>query len=477
MAKLQLPEGWFSVPITGPQFPVVEWLVSHLPAGMTLPITSTTKLALPRDLEYLTEIVQILGVDYRRAYESDPMSVPARPVTADAIVSNIRSGARGALLRYDSERSEFIYEYDAVPDPNPDTRERVVDTSDVKGQIELALENALAEIEPELHAQLQAAYRENAEHQFAYFMENACKPHPPNPRTSKRDVELYEEHLKLPQGWREAADYDEETAKEIFTGYHRIDPRHYWSTMCEHPELYTLTYEHADKAAKDHLDNAHRSFVSKNLQKLMFVIGDRKDFAEIVIQVAYRNGTFVGTVDLRLSDTEIHADLELKYVLRTIPNLTPYWQYPLTFSRVIVGGREVAQSSFGIIPEEDARKAVTGKRAPTKGEEAVKKGLCSMSGAPVPEDVKQVRYGMRTSAECPECGEYVLIQNYKFRAHKTPETLRAELLAKGFCEMSDMPVPPDAARGKYSDERTCPVCGRSVGMYNGKFRQHKGKQK
>ena len=113
-----------------------------------------------------------------------------------------------------------------------------------------------------------------------------------------------------------------------------------------------------------------------------------------------------------------------------------------------------------------------------EGEEAVKKGLCPMSGSPVPEGVKVVHYGSGAYAQCPECGENVTIQHYKFRAHKTPETLRAELLAKGFCEMSYMPVPPDAARGKYSDERTCSVCGRSVGMTSsGKFRQHKGKRK
>lgn len=106
MAKLQLPEGWFSVPITGPQLPVVEWLMSHLPTGMAQPITSTTRMALPRDLEYLTEIVQILGVDYRRAYESDPTSMPARPVTADSIVSNIRSAARGKMIRYEELTEE-----------------------------------------------------------------------------------------------------------------------------------------------------------------------------------------------------------------------------------------------------------------------------------------------------------------------------------------------------------------------------------
>jgi hypothetical protein len=444
----------------------------------------------------LTEVVQILGVDYRRAYESDSRSVPARPVTADAIVSNIRSGARGKYVGFRNDVSSYEYDIE-VPEPDPSTRERVVDTSDVKGQIELALENALAEIEPELHAQLQAAYREQVDKRFAWLLESAADPS--KRMTPKRDKweakhrPFNPDKIYVGDDWRWHKDvsFDVEASREFYpsddsSGHFRTPAPEFdhifrgalWSTLIAHPELYSVTYEHADATAKEHLDNAHASFVSKNLQKLMFVIGDRKDFEEIAIRVGYSQGAFEGTVDLRLSDTEIHADLGLKYVLRTIPNLTPYWQYPLVFTHVVVRGEAVERNSFGIIPEEDVRKAVAGKRAPTKGEEAVKKGLCSMSGAFAPEGTKLVRYGMSAYARCPECGENATVKNGKFRAHKTPETLRAELLAKGFCEMSDMPVPSDAARGKFSDERTCPVCGRSVGVTSsGKFRQHKGKRK
>jgi hypothetical protein len=74
------------------------------------------------------------------------------------------------------------------------------------------------------------------------------------------------------------------------------------------------------------------------------------------------------------------------------------------------------------------------------------KGLCPGSGQYVPSEVWKKIYNMAYPyAKCPVCGESVSARNAKYRGHKTAAAQRSEAMSKGFCEMSDQPIPKEVS--------------------------------
>jgi hypothetical protein len=332
-----------------------------------------------------------------------------------------------------------------------------------------ALTVAMDDVEPKIRAELQAAYRADADRQFKRLMEGACAE---AAAPSSKGERLGGVHHWSYQYWNYAKGptEDEKARYKIDTGEYW--PHHDdWELMCKYPQYYRVDYYVADRSAKWAVENARMSFVGKNVSKFGNVLAARTDAKSVKIDFRFRSGVFEGSVIVELGDAKILASIGLKYVVRTVPNLTPYFQYPLLFSKVEVGGKAHRGAS-----EAEARELLGGGAAPTKQEVLATKGYCPGSGQAVPSEVYKKIYMLRSPyATCPVCGVGTSAAGGKFRAHLGTEAARAAYVERGFCTMGGPvrgePVPAGAAISGYEwdPETTCPSCGKK------KTRIHKDK--
>lgn len=202
--------------------------------------------------------------------------------------------------------------------------------------VEQVLVREADRIGPALLESLKASYRKVAEDSVGELLEMAEDPERTG-RFSRYDpwLDRVMEYVHF--------DQKEGIPKGVFSGS--------WEAVREHPELFKPYYWKADQAADESYENSRQSFISKNLSKFSEILGKREDLVSFDARVEVHRGVLTGPVVLRLSDVEVHGELSLKYVMRTNPRYTPYFQYPLVFTRAVVGGEEYRRPSEAQLAE------------------------------------------------------------------------------------------------------------------------------
>lgn len=308
-----------------------------------------------------------------------------------------------------------------------------------------ALEAAVKKIEPVLRPILIKAYRGHADSRFAEALIQAGDPEVGPEPAHKEEFGSYRHWTG---NWHQWMEIDKAVVERLVKkgivkseyDFHRVR----WGLIYKHPEAFKVTYKYADADANRAFENARESFVQKNFGKFDFVMGHRNDLVGIEINIGYVSGVFDGGVRVTLSNASFLCSIGLKYVLRTIPNVTPYYQYPLLFVEVVTKGRPTHRAPS----EVEVRDLLGGGAPKTVAQIQEEKGLCPGSGRSITEDdevYKRSRSRMSPYGKCPVCGEVVSAQNYKYRAHKTKAAQRSEAMSKGFCEMSDQPIPKEVS--------------------------------
>lgn len=228
----------------------------------------------------------------------------------------------------------------------------------------------------------------------------------------------------------------------------------------------SVSYVAADNDAKDQYETARDNFVVKNTQKIANVLGARSDLKDATTTFRFNRGVFEGSLAVVLSDARFRGEVSLKYVIRTIPNVTPYFQYPLVFTHATVGSAEYNRPS-----EEELRIALGATKtvAEEKREAEAGAGFCPMGGQGISAELyAPVARMMMPYVRCPACGSSVSAQRGVFRKHLTPEAEKRErgqkLLAAGYCPQSKERVaghliPPG---NSYDAKIACESCGQQV---------------
>jgi len=288
-------------------------------------------------------------------------------------------------------------------------------------RIATMLEDAFNSVGERIRADLLKAYRENAMDSYADFigkLDSGALSGEIYPRLGK-----FSEH----KNWQDYATFNAKAAKQEY--------RHFrtWEELRPFVNFISASLKKADARANESYEGARDSFVYKNLGKLSKVIGKRQDLKNAVIKFDWQGGYFKGNLQVYLEGAYFRGDIDIKYVVRTIPNVTPYYQYPLVFVEAEVGGKHYQRPS-----EEELRVLLSGvsskKYEEQKVAEAAAEGWCPMSGKDAGKSATK-RYD-----HCPGCGAWTSIQHYKFRKHKTPAAEKAATASKltesGYCPKS-----------------------------------------
>lgn len=313
------------------------------------------------------------------------------------------------------------------------------------------LEGAFNEVGEKIRTDLVKAYENHAKRRFSEFTEAVPKMSGPIERNRFN-------------GW-EFDDYGEWTSYE--GGSHSYFRN--WEDIEKVLHHFKLSLTRAREKANDAYEHARDSFVYKNMGKMDNVLGKRSDLKNAVIKFDWRGNYFKGNLQVYLQDAYFRGELDIKYVVRMIPNVTPYFQYPLVFTEAEVGGKHFARPS-----EEELRNLLSGKTSEQhkteKAAEAAAEGYCPMSGRSIPSGGghKVGRY-----RECPSCHQmFPPTGNFLFPKHKTREAVKAAEASKmtdaGYCPMSrqKMPAALVAQIGPvdgYKDPKgLCESCGQQV---------------
>jgi endogenous inhibitor of DNA gyrase (YacG/DUF329 family) len=293
-------------------------------------------------------------------------------------------------------------------------------------------EDAFNSVGEKIRADLLKAYREHARENFDAFMTAA----------GTRDGEISPREERFPEfkGWSRYVKIDRAGLAGSLSAY-----PHTWTEIRSLKARLSVDYEEAEKNANYSYENARDSFVHKNIGKISNVLGARQDLKNAVMKFDWRGNYFKGNLQVYLEGAYFRGDVDIKYVIRRIPNVTPYFQYPLVFVEAEVAGKHYAR------PSEDELRVLLGatkSAAEEKREEAVAAGICPMSGKYVPEALMKGLYNrMSIYVKCPGCGAVVSVQkgSWKFRNHKTPGAERAGAAAKletaGYCPTSGQTAP------------------------------------
>ena len=326
------------------------------------------------------------------------------------------------------------------------------------------LVKAFEEIGEKIREDLLKAYRGHARSAFRAFMDAIATRTGP----IKRDSYGRQEY----RGW-----YDYATLRKSDRYEPSFDPTT-WEEYKAVASRFEVSYIEADKRANESYENARDSFVHKNLGKIRNVLGSRADLKNAVVKFDWRNGYFKGNLQVYLEGAYFRGDVDIKYVIRTIPRVTPYFQYPLLFVEAEVGGKRYAS------PSEDELRVLLGgpskeKAVEIQKVEAAAEGWCPMSGQSA-VGVK-VGYGSTTYVKCPGCKATVAVQHYKYRKHKTPKALKDEevqkLVSGGSCPMSNQLAPLSAFESLLRKHTVWPAGKEtiefSVSLFdgNGKYRK------
>ena len=317
------------------------------------------------------------------------------------------------------------------------------------------LVKAFEEIGPKIEGDLIKAYRENADYWFKKFIAAS--------KSETGDIVprgTFHSHGGFGQ-WHSFA-----TLVKKKGDYYSPDIRT-WEDVSK--QKFVVNYEEADRRAKDSYESARDSFVYKNLDKMRQVLGDRTDLKSAVIKFDWQGSYFKGNLQVYLEGAYLRGDVDVKYVVRTIPRVTPYFQYPLVFVEAEVKGKRHARPS-----EEELRMLLGATKSATqqKQEADAASGVCPMSGQFVPEALLKGLYNrMSIYVKCPSCKAIVSVMkgSWKFRNHKTPGAERAgaaqKLETAGYCSMSREKVSPETIAkigpvSGYGDPKVaCEKCG------------------
>jgi hypothetical protein len=320
-------------------------------------------------------------------------------------------------------------------------------------------EDAFNSIGEKIRKDLLKAYREHARDAFDAFMTAA----------GTKDGEISPRGERLPEfkGWSHYVKINREGLAGSYSAY-----PHTWVEIRSLKGRLSVDYEEAEENANYSYENARDSFVHKNIGKISNVLGARQDLKNAVIKFDWRGNYFKGNLQVYLEGAYFRGDVDIKYVIRRIPNVTPYFQYPLVFVEAEVAGKHYAR------PSEDELRILLGatkSAAEEKREAATAAGICPMSGQPVPEALLKGLYNrLMVYVRCPSCKAVasVVKGSWKFRNHKTPGAERAgaaqKLETAGYCGMSRTKVPAEivAAMGPvepYKDPKApCPSCKQQV---------------
>ena len=206
-------------------------------------------------------------------------------------------------------------------------------------QIRGALEAAVESIRPELEARLKEAYRGEVDRKFKQLLRLAQDPNSLKVRLGAA--------YHISYRYYEYATINTEKARQLRGAAQLagITGQLTWEVLRDHPEVVEPYYYYADKFAKMSFQTARNSFVRKNVQKFSSILRDRAPAKSVAIKFEYRAGVFEGKLVLDDARAHIEAQVSLKYVVRTVPRVTPYYQYPLIFTHVAMGGRKVGRVS------------------------------------------------------------------------------------------------------------------------------------
>lgn len=313
------------------------------------------------------------------------------------------------------------------------------------------LVKAFDEIGEKIRKELKDAYRHYAAEQFLSFTKAIKMKTGPLQRNARTGHEEY-------SGWHRYAELKQSSHSPFRT----------WEDYKKVAHLFERTYKYADQDADDAYERARDSFVHKNLDKIREVLGKRTDLKNALIKFDWRGSYFKGNLQVYLEGAYFKGDVDIKYVVRTTPRVTPYFQYPLLFVEAEIGGKLYRGPS-----EMELRNLLSGKtdeeHAKEKAAQAVAEGWCKGSGQFAPSSGRTAgRY-----RECPHCKQlFPPTGRGLFAKHKTREAVKAsaadKLMEAGYCSMSRQKVQAEivAAMGPvepYKDPKAfCPACKQQV---------------
>lgn len=275
-------------------------------------------------------------------------------------------------------------------------------------------------VEPKVHGELQAAYRGYAKTRHEALMK------------ASENLELTG-HIGGSRGdawmgWYHSTKFQRAKAMKIWDAkwpsdsrpqraYEQMPPNDIgtWEQLRAWSDFMKLDYDHADHQAKIAFESARDAFILKNVEKVRNVLEARTEIKKAIVQFGFKQNVFTGSIEVQLPDGSFEAELGLKYVIRTIPHVTPYFQYPLNFTTATVGGKTEGRPS-----EEELRILLGGKPALSPADELAAKGFCSQSGKAIPysKDTAWIQNRMGPYMRCPVCKQTVSVKNYKWRTHK-----------------------------------------------------------
>ncbi len=322
------------------------------------------------------------------------------------------------------------------------------------------LEDAFNSVGEKIRGDLLRAYRKGARDSFTSVVSRLKRG------DLSGEIDLGRGRFSPYKNWREYTRLDAKAAG--------VEYKHFrtWDELRPFVGFMSLDLTQADRAANDSYEHARDSFVHKNLGKLATVIGQRSDLKNAVVRFDWRGGAFRGNMQIYLEGAYFRGDVDVKYVIRTIPNVTPYFQYPLVFVEAEVAGKHYNRPS-----EAELRilLGATKSVAEEKREAAAAAGLCPMSGQEVPEALLKGLYNrMSVYVTCPSCRSVVSVnkQSWKFRNHKTPGAQRAgeaqKLETAGYCPASRQKMPAHLVEkigpveGYKDPKGLCESCGQQV---------------
>lgn len=328
--------------LTKPQRGVAEWLVYRLAQELPenqVPVLEKTHIYFPPSKDVIKMAYHLLNYEYRILWKENPESVPSRPITAESLSNS--------LTIYSRLQAKIYIEPEELEELRGRSFHKVKGrpSQGAIAKVRETLEQAVDRIGPALLKQLEHSYVERADEALEYFFDLAKDTERRKGSPSYND-QAY-------QSIREYIRYDQEGARKAgVKAYWSLD----WETARSHPQFFRADHEHALRQAKRAYDSARNGFIEKNVSKLSSIMGKREDLKDFRVDFKFYRGVFVGGLELELSDALVEAELSLKYVLRTIPNITPYFQYPLIFTRAVVQGHEMNRPS-----EEELVVALGGK--------------------------------------------------------------------------------------------------------------------
>jgi hypothetical protein len=274
-------------------------------------------------------------------------------------------------------------------------------------------------VEPKIKSDLKVAYRREARQGFDGLMEAA---------KDQKNVGLISGRSGMAfHGWYAYTAFDTKKAERSWREkWGKLTDAAYtdapppgglltWEQIRRWAEFLSVDYRDADQSAERAFENARDSFIHKNVDKVRNVLEARTELVKAIVQFGFHRNVFTGSIEVQLlPSASFEAEIGLKYVIRTTPRVTPYFQYPLNFTTATIGGIVHARPS-----EEELRLLLGGKVRGTPAQELAAQGFCPRSAQTIPysEATAWITNRMSPYMKCPDCVQTVSVRNYKWRKH------------------------------------------------------------